>query len=258
MTIRVVSHLPNNSPLPFGYEYIFVGDEGLRLSSNQPEMTDRKYTHNIANKNSSYCELTALHQISIDAANNIGEIYGLVHYRRRFLEKSNLGLRIVTRAPSRLISPQWFHSFFIKNHLSLSEVERVLSNESDVILPVPWMLSSSVAAQYAKYHDHKELLLLRESLEIASPEYLEAFDKVLLSWRLMPFNMMIARGGVIVNYSKWLFDVLDIFESRIDLTIKNSYQMRIFGFVAERLLNVYFEHNKSIRVHSLPVAFISQ
>lgn len=258
MTIRVVSHLPIENPLPLGYEYIFVGDEGRRLSSLRPDMTDRKYVNHIAEKNSNYCELTALHQLSIDAINDIYGIYGLVHYRRRFLATSTMMLRMLTRAPVRFIPPRWFHKFFVNHQLSIVDVQRVLNTSADVILPTAWVLSNSVGAQYSKYHDKGELLLLRQSLENASPEYLHAYDEVMSSWYLRPFNMMIARGDVIVNYSSWLFSILNEFESRIDLSNMSPYQQRIFGFVAERLLNVYFKHNSSIRVHSLPVAFISQ
>ena len=56
--------------------------------------------------------------------------------------------------------------------------------------------------------------------------------------------MMIASGNVFDSYCEWLFNILFELEKRVDLTTYNEYQKRIYGFISERLLNVYFEYNK--------------
>ena len=56
--------------------------------------------------------------------------------------------------------------------------------------------------------------------------------------------MLIASKSVFDNYCEWLFNILFELEKHIDLTDYNEYQKRIYGFISERLLNVYFEHNK--------------
>ena len=41
------------------------------------------------------------------------------------------------------------------------------------------------------------------------------------------------------GYCKWLFDLLNNVEQRTDITHYDFVQKRVFGFMAERLLNVY-------------------
>ena len=54
------------------------------------------------------------------------------------------------------------------------------------------------------------------------------------------------------NYLYWLFDIL--FEVSTLLPESDLiYQKRMPGFIAERLLNLYFLHNKQIKISYMPV-----
>ena len=53
-------------------------------------------------------------------------------------------------------------------------------------------------------------------------------------------------------YMTWLFGILDEAERRIDVSAYDSYNHRLFGFLAERLLNVWVNARK-LRVKEYPV-----
>ena len=57
------------------------------------------------------------------------------------------------------------------------------------------------------------------------------------------------------QYCEWLFDILKKLESKVDISDYDNYQQRIYGFLAERLLNVYCKHNK-LKIKYLPVILL--
>ena len=65
-------------------------------------------------------------------------------------------------------------------------------------------------------------------------------------------NMLICRKEVFDAYSSWLFDILFELEKRIDISGYNQYQSRIFGFISERIMRVWFIKNK-MRIKELPI-----
>ena len=56
-------------------------------------------------------------------------------------------------------------------------------------------------------------------------------------------NMFVAKKELIDKYCEWLFTILSNVEKRIELGLRNDYQKRVFGFLAERLFNVWIEKN---------------
>ena len=45
------------------------------------------------------------------------------------------------------------------------------------------------------------------------------------------------------SYCEWLFDILFELENRLDISSYNKNDSRVFGFVSERLLDVWIETN---------------
>lgn len=50
---------------------------------------------------------------------------------------------------------------------------------------------------------------------------------------------MFCKKELFDDYAKWLFDLMGKFESLIDISEYSTDQARIFGFLTERLLNVW-------------------
>ncbi len=119
----------------------------------------------------------------------------------------------------------------------LSEVEfqRELAC-CDILLPRPrnyWIETSY--SQYAHAHHAIDLDTTREILRERYPAYIKAFDASMQRRVGHRFNMFVMSHEKLHAWCAWLFDVL--FE---------------FGFVAERLLDVWIETN-GYRYRELPV-----
>ena len=66
------------------------------------------------------------------------------------------------------------------------------------------------------------------------------------------FNMFVMRRDYFDAWCAWLFPVLFAVERRLDITGYDPYNARVFGFVAERLLDVWIETN-SVPYTEMPV-----
>lgn len=56
--------------------------------------------------------------------------------------------------------------------------------------------------------------------------------------------MMFCKANLFDDYCRWLFDILFELEQVVDLSELNHYQQRLYGFLSERLLNVWIRRNK--------------
>ena len=71
------------------------------------------------------------------------------------------------------------------------------------------------------------------------------------------FNMFIMKRELCDQYCAWLFDILFELEKRLDITDYNDNDRRVFGFVSERLLDVWLETN-GIKYKDIPYIFLEK
>ena len=57
------------------------------------------------------------------------------------------------------------------------------------------------------------------------------------------------------SFCTWLFTILFELEKRIDLTGRSVYEKRVFGFLAERLFNVWLE-KQNIKIYETDVVML--
>ena len=172
---------------------------------------------NISALNRSYCELTGLYWAwkNLDVDN-----IGLCHYRRYF----------ASRTSHRQI-------------LRLDEAEQLMKIHS-VILPRPrrYFIETNYS-QYIHAHHKQDLTITREIIESRYPKYIDAYDRVMLRRSGHRFNMFIMKRALLNRYCIWLFDILGELEKKLDITEYIEKDRRVFGYVAERLLDVWLEAN---------------
>ena len=179
---------------------------------------------NISEKNSSFCELTGLYWAWKNGVFENNEYVGLVHYRRYFAGKA-LDLKK-------------------KQIASESELLTILE-KYDVILPRKRnYFIESIYSHYQHAHHIEDLDLTRDVIIELQSEYLESFDAVMQGRKLHLYNMFVMSSEKASEYCHWLFSILFELEQRIDITQYDNYQKRVFGFIAERLFNVWILYNQ--------------
>jgi hypothetical protein len=139
-----------------------------------------------------------------------------------------------------------------KQIASESELLTILE-KYDVILPRKRnYFIESIYSHYQHAHHIKDLELTRDVITELQPEYLECFDTVMQGRKLHLYNMFVMPSEKVSEYCHWLFSILFELEKRIDVTQYDNYQKRVFGFIAERLFNVWILYNQ-LNVKYLPV-----
>lgn len=202
-----------------GYLPLQVGAEGA-----PPLFSLRDDTGlHISPKNPHYCELTGLFWVW----HNTRDPYkGLVHYRRYFTCRGHI--------------------------LTEGEIREFLK-DYDIILPRREPLREAAWQEFCLHSGHeKDLRLTRDAVGLVSRDMLPAFDAVMAGHSLHLYNMLIAPAEEFDAYCRWLFAVLTQVEQGVDLTDYTPYEQRLYGFLGERLLNVWVTH-RGLRVKTLPV-----
>ncbi|RQN02449.1 DUF4422 domain-containing protein [Clostridium butyricum] len=215
----VVTHKMFNQPNIYNYYPIVVGNNNFNI----PNAYYDNVNVNISYKNKNFCELTALYWIW---KNYNGKGYiALCHYRRYFVN---------TR--------------FSKNEKSYltSEKATKIMSRYDIILPTSWGWLNMTVKDWFLNTDGKEndLRELRRVIEKLYPEYISAYDEVFNGYMASYLNMMVISKELMNDYCQWLFDILFELEKRIDISKYTILESRIFGFISERLLNVWVKHRK--------------
>lgn len=239
MAIYVITHKKFNPPFRlFDRKTLLVGAEKSNLSGFDYYDNLGK---NISYKNKNYCELTGIYWLWKNVSD---DHIGIEHYRRLFS-----------------------HSFLKKSLLNDDEIKKILS-KYDIILPFQKKFNMSIEKDYVKNSGYKkDLDNTRKIIQRKYPDYLNTYDNFMLQDTMSLYNMMILSSGKFDRYCSWLFDILFELEKETDITNYSEYQKRIYGFLAERLLNVWVIKNKlkvfrmgvisTEQTQSLPVCFLT-
>lgn len=239
IVIAVAVHKPYRVPEEAPYLPMEVGaalrQEHLVLSNGEPMRRDDE-GEQISAKNASWCELTAMYRLWRDAAPE-AECLGLCHYRRYF---SNGSFPDGAARYDRIMPRRGYEA---------------LMAGCDVLLPKKrhYFIQSS-RGQYIHSHHERDLTVTRAVLAEKDPRYAAAFDRVMRRTSGHRFNMLVMRREPFMAYCGWLFPVLTEVERRLDTTGYSASDLRVFGYLAERLLDVWLEADGTeLRVKECPV-----
>lgn len=239
--ILVASHKPGYVYCDDIYTPIQVGKE---LSPyNIENMIGDNTGDNISTKNPMYCELTALYW----AWKNLKGIdyIGLCHYRRYF----DFHKQIPSYSPHTYLKTKDIESI---NYSIPLKVTKELK-DGKIIISKHQTGRESLYTQYCLKHISDDLRTLQETVKSETdPRYIQAFKKVMRNNKFSPYNMFIMPWPEFEKYCTWLFSILKNVEAKIDTSHYNNIQKRIYGYMAERLINIYIEAN-NLKTKEYPI-----
>ena len=111
--------------------------------------------------------------------------------------------------------------------------------------------------QYVHAHHSEDLDETRKIIEEKYPEYIPFYDKSMKQTTGHRFNMFIMKKELADAYCTWLFDILFELEKRLDISSYSPNDQRVFGFVSERLLDIWLNKN-GIKSQDIPYIFLEK
>lgn len=221
-------------PKDSGYFPIHLGRS---ISASNLKIEGDDTGDSISHLNANFSELTGLYWLW---KNSTDDYVGLVHYRRYFKAVNDKSV------------------FVKKSPIATSNELELLLSSCDIIVPRPrFYIVDTVKSHYLHSHHEGDLLILQNLINEMCPEYGLNFENVFKRRYLTLFNMFFTRKEICNEYCEWLFPLLFELEKRIPYQAYDAYQARVFGFLAERLFNVWLDKNSSrLRIKKLPVVHI--
>lgn len=229
LTILIATHKKYEFPSEECYIPIQVGYANHKLDL---AILRDSLGENISEKNPNFCELTALYWAWKNGIFEQNDYVGLVHYRRYF---SGNGLQLKGK---RILSEQ--------------EIKNNLANADCIVGKKRNYCIESVYSHYKNAHHIEDLDKAIQLVLAKNSDYSTACEQVLNGKTLHLFNMFVMKSDLSQAYCEWLFPILFELEKQIDISNYSPYQKRVFGFIAERLFNIWLVHNH-IRVKEAKV-----
>lgn len=219
---------------------------GNAVSNIDLEIQGDNIGDNISSKNSNYCELTAHYWYWKNGQKT--KYIGLCHYRRYF----NFEISLPFGRSFKNVRENQIKA----NPPVLPDLDSVFK-DCDIVLAKPYNTPFSLETEYKVAHIANDLQILRDVIAEKDSACLPVFDQLMRhNNKLSAYNMFIAKNSIFEEYSEWLFNILFEVERRVKISAYTD-QARIFGYMSERLLNIFVRYRK-LRVRQIPVEKIDE
>ena len=232
----------------------YINKDGSYLSEDEIEFLGNSMIgddtgKNISNKGRLYNELSTQYwaQYNLEKIDSPDYI-GFMHHRRHFIFKDVSDVKKV----NELYYFEKIDDSYI-NSIGLDEenIQRVV-NGNDILVFKPIQLNETVADQIKPYassnlYDEKEIYLplFKKTKKIISdkyPDFVTDYENYFSGYKHYFCNMFIMRKEIFLNYSDWLFSILEELEKEPCIQQLSVYKSRTIGHIGERLLGVYMTH----------------
>lgn len=221
---------------------------GKALSDAKLDIQADNDGENISAKNRNYCELTGMYW----AWNNLKnvDVVGLCHYRRYF----DFHNQCDTVLPETPFKTEDFEK------IDLSIPQTIIDNlhNGEAYVAKPRFYRESLYVNYCLAHISDDMRTLEEYIMISQSEDIKWawFEYMHRNCQLRHYNMFLMTWHDFDAYCSWLFPLLAEMEKRIDISHYSPVQGRIWGYMAERLMNVWLLA-KQFKLHEQPIIWFN-
>ena len=233
-TLDIKFFLAYHKATPVLSTYPFVPIQGGRaVAKNKLDMIGDDTGDHISGKNPNYCELTVQYWIW---KNVKADYVGLAHYRRIPAFRNCRTKKFFDFSEETCRKFGW----------TKDRIEE-LCRQYDVIMPPNWTIfppgePGNVMTPYEFHrseHIESDLQTTMQVIDELYPEFHDLTEQVLMKETKACFgNICLMKKDLFDAYSDWLFRILFEVEKRIPIS-PDPEQARVFGFLSERLINVY-------------------
>lgn len=165
---------------------------------------------NISDKNRDYSELTVTYWAW---KNRNADYMGICHYRRMIL-------------------------------LTDTDIDNVIKNNIDAVLPLPFVCSPDASEQYGRYIKQEDFQVFMQIIEETMPQRLDNIRMILNGKILYNYNMLLAKKAVFNDYCDFMFTILQKMDEYYrDKNINRND--RYLGYFGELLTSIFFVLNSS-------------
>lgn len=209
---------------------------GKALSNIDLKIQTDNEGDNISDKNGSFCELTGIYWAWKNLKNV--DVIGLCHYRRYF-DFYNQCKKLY---PYTIFNSKDYEglNYDIPSDV-LAQVEKgkvVVARSVNYNMPIYY--------NYCSAHNSIDLKKIRNLIKTTTdPKYFKAYNDVMMySNTLHPCNMFLMKWEDFDAYCSWLFPLLLEADKNTDISNYDAYQKRVWGFIGERMFNVWLKAEK--------------
>lgn len=227
--IRIFVSCHQPYPVPAHPMLIPIQVGGALADRRFPGFLQDDEGENISRLNRAYCELTAQYW----AWKNIKtDYYGFFHYRRYLYPD------LEAKRPYTIGSSPTQELLERLNFAALAGIVK----KHELIAPIGENMFMSVREHYgtSKHHHRKDLALTERVVQELYPGCSRALEEYLSQTVCHFGNIFIMERSLFERYCAWLFPILTEFDRRADLSGYGAQELRVDGYLAERLFGVFY------------------
>jgi len=251
-SIHLFSAYFGNFPLLPKAKYVTPIQAGAAQTAIKLPMQGDDTGDNISHLNHLYSELTVAYWVMKNADRSQCDAWGLCHYRRYFIQ-DKYKLFIKKRSRYYYRTNQKKLDSILTNEL-YTTLQRLLEHHDVIVQRPAWARKEegrvyTIKDAYAKAHYAEDYASTMQVVIEKYPDFARSIESYGKLTKMSYNNMMIARWNVWDEYLNFLFTVIEEVQHRINIHKEENYQKRVFGFLAERLHNLFIYHHQLKAAH---------